>query len=48
VRRSFFSATARTYAGGYVDAIDAYLRLHDPKNHYELINIGLPSETLAV
>jgi lysophospholipase L1-like esterase len=47
VTRILFLGDSITYAGGYVDALDAYLFLHDPDQHYELLNIGLPSETVS-
>ncbi|AOW10388.1 SGNH/GDSL hydrolase family protein [Flavobacterium gilvum] len=36
-----------TYAGYYVSCIDAYLRLQYPERHFEIINVGLPSETVS-
>jgi lysophospholipase L1-like esterase len=47
VRRVLFLGDSITYAGGYVEAIDAFLRLHAPEPPVELINIGLPSETVS-
>ncbi|MBV4357479.1 SGNH/GDSL hydrolase family protein [Pinibacter aurantiacus] len=36
-----------TYAGYYVSCIDAYLRLQYPERNFEVINVGLPSETVS-
>lgn len=36
-----------TYAGGYVDALDAYVRRRSKTQQIEFINIGLPSETVS-
>ncbi len=47
VKRILFLGDSITYAGGYVDLIDAYLFMHSPNHHYELINSGLPSETVS-
>lgn len=47
VRRILFLGDSITYAGGYVEAIDAWLFAHCPEQHYELIDIGLPSETVS-
>lgn len=47
VKRVLFLGDSITYAGGYIDLIDAYLYLYSPKHHYELINCGLPSETVS-
>lgn len=47
VRRVLFLGDSITYAGGYVEIVDSYLHQHLPDHHYELINIGLPSETVS-
>lgn len=47
VRRVLFLGDSITYSGGYVEIIDAYLHAHIPNQSYELLNIGLPSETLS-
>ena len=47
VRRVVFLGDSITYAGGYVDIIDAYLYRYSPRRHYELIDLGLPSETVS-
>jgi alpha-L-fucosidase len=47
VTRILFLGDSITYAGGYVEILDAYLYRHAPSQHYELINVGLPSETVS-
>ncbi len=47
VKRILFLGDSITYAGEYVDAIDAYLQRNHPNHETELINIGLPSETVS-
>lgn len=47
VKRILFLGDSITYAGGYVDAVESYIRLQDPRSRIELINVGLPSETVS-
>jgi len=47
VHRILFLGDSITYAGEYVELIDAWLFAHCPEQRYELINIGLPSETVS-
>ncbi|MCS6777155.1 MAG: SGNH/GDSL hydrolase family protein [Chloroherpetonaceae bacterium] len=47
VRRVLFLGDSITYAGGYVEWIDACLFRYAPEQRYELINLGLPSETVS-
>jgi lysophospholipase L1-like esterase len=47
VRRVLFLGDSITYSGGYVETIEAWLFAHCPEQRYELINIGLPSETVS-
>jgi len=47
VRRILFLGDSITYAGGYVEIVDTYLHRHLPDHRYELINVGLPSETVS-
>ncbi len=47
VHRILFLGDSITYSGGYVDQIDGWLFAHCPEQRYELINIGLPSETVS-
>ena len=42
-----FLGDSITYAGGYVEAIDAALFLLAPDKTYTLLNVGLPSETVS-
>lgn len=42
-----FLGDSITYAGGYIDTIDAALFLYAPDKTYTLINAGLPSETVS-
>ena len=47
VKRILFLGDSNTYAGGYVDIVDAYLHRALPDRNIEIINIGLPSETVS-
>lgn len=47
IRRILFLGDSITYAGGYVDDIDVYVRLHSHGRTIEMINVGLPSETVS-
>lgn len=47
VKKIVFIGNSITYAGYYVSCIDAYLRLQYPERHFEIINVGLPSETVS-
>lgn len=47
VHRIVFLGDSITWAGGYIDEIDLALTVRLPKNHPEIINIGLPSETVS-
>ncbi|MCX6215009.1 SGNH/GDSL hydrolase family protein [Spirosoma sp.] len=47
VHRVVFLGNSITYAGTYITDIDAYFRLHYPKQAIEFINVGLPSETVS-
>jgi len=46
-KRILFLGDSITYAGGYVDAIEGYIRVHDATRSIELIDVGLPSETVS-
>jgi lysophospholipase L1-like esterase len=46
-RRIVFVGDSITHGGHYIDAIDALLRLEQPTVHRELLNLGLPSETVS-
>lgn len=45
--RIVFLGNSITYAGTYVSYIDAYLRVRYPQQQVEIINVGLPSETVS-
>lgn len=47
VKRILFLGDSITYAGHYVDAIDEYLQRNDIQHPIELVNLGLPSETVS-
>jgi lysophospholipase L1-like esterase len=47
VRRVVFLGDSITYAGRYVAYLEAFLRLRDPGLRCEVINLGLPSETVS-
>lgn len=46
-KRVVFVGDSITYAGEWVEFVEAYLRLQEPKATFEFINIGLPSETVS-
>ncbi|WP_085497363.1 SGNH/GDSL hydrolase family protein [Arenibacter troitsensis] len=47
VKRILFLGNSITYSGQYVSYIDAYLTLQYPDRDFEIINVGLPSETVS-
>ncbi|MDF1572159.1 MAG: SGNH/GDSL hydrolase family protein [Bacteroidales bacterium] len=47
VKRIVFLGNSITYQGKYIAFIDAYFSIHYPDKHYEIINAGLPSETVS-
>lgn len=47
VRRIVFLGNSITYQGTFVSYIDMYLTVHYPEKNYEIINLGLPSETVS-
>jgi lysophospholipase L1-like esterase len=46
-KRIVFIGDSITYAGRYVAFIESYLKIAHPDENYEIINIGLPSETVS-
>ena len=46
-RRVVFLGDSITYAGQYVEYVEAYLRARDPAWRCEIFNLGLPSETVS-
>lgn len=47
VRRVVFLGDSITYAGQYVEYLEAYLRMVQPSLRCEFLNLGLPSETVS-
>ncbi len=47
VKRIIFLGNSITYAGQYVSYIEAYLTTRYPQKQIEVINVGLPSETVS-
>lgn len=46
-KKILFLGNSITYAGQYVDYVEAYLRLSHPDRDWDFINVGLPSETVS-
>ena len=47
VKRIVFLGDSITYSGQYVDAFETFLFLRFPDRRFEIINVGLPSETVS-
>lgn len=47
IHRIVFLGDSITYAGGYVADVEAYYITRFPQQHFEFINVGLSSETVA-
>lgn len=47
VKRIIFLGNSITYSGAYINYIDLYFSLSHPDKNYEIINLGLPSETVS-
>ena len=47
IRRVVFLGDSITYAGQYIDYIEAYLRIKNPQLRCEFLDLGLPSETVS-
>ena len=47
VKRIVFLGDSITYSGEYVDFVEAYLLIHFPERKFEIIDVGLPSETVS-
>src|SRR5438445_4326264 len=47
VRRIVFLGDSITYAGQYVEAVEAYFVTRFPNRRLEFLNLGLPSETVS-
>ncbi len=46
-RRTVFLGDSITHSGEYIEFLEAYLRLTRPLAEMEILNLGLPSETLS-
>src|SRR5439155_9496474 len=46
-QRVVFLGDSNTYAGKFITYLDAYLCTRFPEKRFELINLGLPSETVS-
>src|SRR4051812_39823599 len=46
-QRVVFLGDSNTYAGKFITYLDAYLCTRFPDKRFELINLGLPSETVC-
>jgi lysophospholipase L1-like esterase len=46
-KKIVFLGNSITYSGLYVAQVETYLKLKYPKNKYEFLNLGLPSETVS-
>lgn len=47
VRKVVFLGDSITYSGQYIEFLEAYLRARDPAFRCELLDLGLPSETVS-
>src|ERR1044072_2610468 len=47
VQRIVFLGDSITYSGEYVDNFELFLFCRDPQRKFEVINAGLPSETVS-
>lgn len=47
VNRILFLGNSITWQGNYVIDVETYLTVHYPDRHFEIINFGLPSETVS-
>jgi lysophospholipase L1-like esterase len=47
IHRVVFLGDSITYAGQYIDFLEAFLRLRDPGLRCEFLDLGLPSETVS-
>ena len=46
-KKILFLGNSITWAGMYVNDVEAYLRVQYPGRQFEIINVGLPSETVS-
>ena len=47
IKRIVFLGNSITWAGMYVNDVEAFLRAQYPHRQFEIINVGLPSETVS-
>ncbi len=47
VQKILFLGNSITYAGNYITDVEVYLLTHHPDKKFEIINMGLPSETVS-
>lgn len=47
VKRIVFLGNSITWAGMYVNDVEAFLRVQYPHRQFQIINVGLPSETVS-
>ena len=47
VRRVVFLGDSITYVGQYIEYTETLLRLSDPSHRCEMLDLGLPSETIS-
>jgi lysophospholipase L1-like esterase len=45
--RILFLGDSNTYAGGFIVTLESYLRTRFPESQWDLVNLGLPSETVS-
>lgn len=48
VERIVFLGNSITYSGQYIDYVETILTANKPNKKYEIINVGLPSETVSM
>ncbi|MCC7376709.1 MAG: hypothetical protein IT581_18765 [Verrucomicrobiales bacterium] len=46
-KRVVFVGDSITYAGEYIEFVETWIRLHRPESSVEILNVGLPSETVS-
>ena len=46
-QKVLFLGNSITYAGAYINDIEAYIKLKNPENTSQFLNLGLPSETVS-
>ena len=47
VQRVLFVGDSITYSGQYVEIVDAYFATRLPERRIQILNVGLPSETVS-